>query len=176
MHGSQVLAIVPKKTSVKGTWKGPSKLTQGPFLCYYIITKHYGRRLYATYLFSTLKRIWWSNSIIVACISINWQYCGHTFYHLQPKAVWSPIETWWVYRLLQPVTSWFTALRQNYNCLSAKYCCLALWLWNVAHKWSLKDLTTMERAPWQAKRTPGLNQRTWKAFYWKSTFQGLQWT
>ena len=33
IHGSQVLSIVPTK-DLKRTRKGPSKLTQRPFLCY----------------------------------------------------------------------------------------------------------------------------------------------
>ena len=97
--------------------------------------------------------------------------------HVQPKMVWSPLTaTSRVYRLLQAVTSRFAALQQKYNCLFAKYCCPALRLWNVAHKWtlSLKDLTTMPRTSWQRERTHGLNQRTYKAFYWKIYFQGLE--
>ena len=40
---------------------------------------------------------------------------------LQPQMVWSPsIVTWWVYRLLQAVTSRFAALQQKYNCPFAK--------------------------------------------------------
>ena len=47
--------------------------------------------------------------------------------HLQPKMVWSPlIATWWVYHLLQAVTSQFAALRQKYNCQFTKDCCLEL--------------------------------------------------
>ena len=64
---------------------------------------------------------------------------------LQPKMVWSPLTaTWRVYRLLQAVTSQFMALRQKYNDLFAKYYCSAFQLLNVAHKWTLKELT-MER-------------------------------
>ena len=61
------------------------------------------------------------------------------------------------------VTSRFMALRQKYNYLFAKYCYSALRLWNVAHKWTLKELIvilTMERTFWQTKNTHGLNQRT----------------
>ena len=104
------------------TKKGPSKLTQGPFLCYIN-----GRRFYAIHWLSKLKRKWWNNFILVACISI-----GGT-HDLQPKMVWFPlIVTWWVYHLLQAVTLRFVALWQKYNCPFAKYCCSALWLWNVA--------------------------------------------
>ena len=128
---------------------------------------------YATYWLSKLERKWWSNSILVTCISItiNWWLWAHIH---DPKMVWSPlIATWRVHHLLQTVTPQFTALRQKCNCPFAKYCCSALWLWNVAHKWTLKELTTMElRTSWQSERTHGLNQRNSKAFYWNYNFQG----
>ena len=84
--------------------------------------------------------------------------------HLQPKqgVVWSPlIATWRLQHQSsagQAVTSRFTALRQKYNRPFAKYCCSAFRLWNVAHKCTLKELTTMERTSWQTERTHGLNQ------------------
>ena len=42
-----------------------------PFLCY--------RHFYATYWLSKLKQKWWSNSIFVAFISINWRLWVHIY-------------------------------------------------------------------------------------------------
>ena len=78
--------------------------------------------------------------------------CGLYQYQLTivgTKMVWSPlIATWWAYRLLQTVTSWFAGLRQKYNCPFTKYCCSVLRVWNVAHKW------TSQRNPQQHKGPP----------------------
>ena len=74
-HSSQVLAKVPKQ-DLKRNWKGPSKQTQGPFHCYKEDV------FYATYwLNSALKPKWWSNSILVACIGINWRLWAHLIYN-----------------------------------------------------------------------------------------------
>ena len=90
-------------------------------------------------------------------ISINWQLWAHIY---NPKWYGLP---WFliynmagvcIYRLLQAVTSQFAALQQKYNCpFTKKDCCSELRLWNVGHKWAVKDLTTMETTSWQTERT-----------------------
>ena len=142
------------------TKKGPSKLTQGPFLCYSI----WKTVFYATYRLSKFKLKW----------SIKQFYpCGLYQYqltivgtHLQPKIVWSPlIATWWVYRLLhQAVTSRFAALRQRYNCSFVKYCCSALGLKTYGSQMDFKgphnngkDLLRIRKDPWaESKDLRGL--------------------
>ena len=87
IHGSQVLAIVPKKDP-KRTLRGPEKDLKRTYQAY--TSTFY--LLYGSWL-SKLQQKWWSNSIIVACncISINWRLW------VQPKMVWSPlIATWQV--------------------------------------------------------------------------------
>ena len=155
-HDSQVLATVPKKD--------PKRTFQAYTRTFSLL---YGRRFYAIYWLSKLKRKCWSNCILVAWYQYQLTIVGT---HLQPKMAWSPlIATWPVYRLLQAVT--FAALRQEYNCPFAKYCCLALRLWNVAHKWTLnnngKGLLTIRKDPWA-------DSKDLKGFYWKINFQGLK--
>ena len=111
----------------------------------------------------------------MACISINWRLWPHIFYN--PKWYGLPwlIATWRVYRLLQAVTSRFAALGQKYNCPFAKYCCSVLRIWNVAHKWTLKELTTMERTSWQTERTHGAESKDLKVLLLKMFFsKGLK--
>ena len=70
LHGSQVLAIVPKKDP-KGTFQAYTRT----------FSLLYGRHFYATFWLSKLKWKWWSNSILVACISINWWLWEHMIYN-----------------------------------------------------------------------------------------------
>ena len=75
LHGSQVLAILPKK-DLKRTQKRTFEAGKRTF------SLLYGKRFfYATYWLSTLKRKWWSNSILVACISMNWRLWAHVIYN-----------------------------------------------------------------------------------------------
>ena len=83
MHGSQILAIVPKK-DLKRTCQAYTART------FYLLG-------YMEDVFSKLKRKWWSNYILVAC----WYQYQLTIVgiHLKQKMA-SLIATWRVYRLL----------------------------------------------------------------------------
>ena len=64
----------------KRTLKGPEKdLPIQAYTRTFSLLSFLLLSLYPTYWLSKLKWKYWSNSILVACISINWLYCGHTF-------------------------------------------------------------------------------------------------
>ena len=60
----------------KRTLKGPKRTFKGYIRTFSLL---YWRRFYATYWLSKLKRKWWSNSIIVACVCINWRLWAHIY-------------------------------------------------------------------------------------------------
>ena len=177
------------KKDLKRTPKGPSKLTQGPFLCY-----NYGRQqidllnksgmmkqlyhcgLYQYQLIDKLVALSPANhKDYLRAESVSNDDCGLHFYN--PK--------WYCLPWLQHGgcivcfkqshhNSWHcgkntTAHSQN---IVAQRSNLEM-LFTNGH-YSLKELTTMERTSWQTECTHGLNQRTYKAFYSKLYFQGLK--
>ena len=151
-YGSKVLAIVPKK-DLKRTWKGPSKFTVHKDLFFVI---------YMEDVFMPLTDFVNESGndeaiLSMACLSINWQLWAHVYNQKWYGLLW--LQHGGISSASSSQTTIHGTAAKIQLCVR-KHCCSALRLGNAAHKWTLKEITTMERTSWQIERTHGLNQRT----------------